>query len=147
MTCCNQYCAAEKQFDSKVAERDLQRYRRGGPDAVTRLMLAELRRWPLEGEDLMDIGSGIGVIGAELAGTGLASATLVEASPAYLDVARAEIELRYESRPTRFLHGDFATIADTVTDADVVTLDRVVCCYPDEALRIRSSQSLLPRTF
>jgi hypothetical protein len=26
-----------------VAERDLQRYRRGGPDAVTRLMLAELR--------------------------------------------------------------------------------------------------------
>jgi 2-polyprenyl-3-methyl-5-hydroxy-6-metoxy-1,4-benzoquinol methylase len=135
MTCCNQYCAAEKQFDSKVAERDLQRYRRGGPDAVTRLMLAELRRWPLEGEDLMDIGSGIGVIGAELAGTGLASATLVEASPAYLDVARAEIELRYESRPTRFLLGDFATISDTVTDADVVTLDRVVCCYPDaEAL-------------
>jgi hypothetical protein len=75
--------------------------------------------------------SGIGVIGAELAGTGLASATLVEASPAYLDVARAEIELRWESRPTRFLLGDFPTIADTLTDADVVTLDRVVCCYPD----------------
>jgi len=52
-----------------------------------------------------------------------------------LDVARAEVELRYEPRPTRFLLGDFATIADTVTDADVVTLDRVVCCYPDaEAL-------------
>jgi 2-polyprenyl-3-methyl-5-hydroxy-6-metoxy-1,4-benzoquinol methylase len=135
MTCCDQYCAAEKQFDSKVAERDLQRYRRGGPDAVARLMLAELRRWPLQGEDLLDIGSGIGVIGAELAGIGLASATLVEASPAYLDVARAEIELCYESRPTRFLLGDFATIADTLTDADVVTLDRVVCCYPDaEAL-------------
>src|SRR6266478_2639368 len=91
MTRCNQYCAAEKQFDSTVAERDLQRYRRGGPDAVTRLLLAELRRWPLQGEDLLDIGSGIGVIGAELAGTGLASATLVEASPAYLDVARARL--------------------------------------------------------
>jgi predicted RNA methylase len=60
MTCCYQYCAAEKQFDSKVAERDLQRYRRRGPDAVTRLMQAELRRWPLQGEDLLDIGSGIG---------------------------------------------------------------------------------------
>jgi hypothetical protein len=33
---------------------------------------------------LLEIGGGIGVIGAELAGIGLASATLVEASPAYL---------------------------------------------------------------
>jgi len=142
-----QYCAAEKQFDSKVAERDLKRYRRRGPNTITRLMLAELQRWPLQGEDLLDVGSGIGVVGAELAGTGLVSATLVEASPAYLDVARAEIESRYQSRPTRFLLGDFAMLADTLTDADVVTLDRVVCCYPDEALRIWSSQSLLPRTF
>ena len=147
MVCCTQYCAAEKQFDSKVAERDLKRYRRRPPNTITRLMLAELQRWPLQGEDLLDVGSGIGVVGAELAGTGLVSATLVEASPAYLDVARAEIESRYQSRPTRFLLGDFAMLADTLTDADVVTLDRVVCCYPDEALRIRSSQSLLPRTF
>jgi len=141
MTCCNQYCAAEKQFDGKVAERDLQRYRRRGPDAVARLMLAELRRWPLQGEELLDVGSGIGVIGAELAGNGLASATLVDASPAYLDVARAEIESRYESRPTRFLLGDFATIADTLTDADVVTLDRVVCCYPDAEALLRGAAS------
>jgi 2-polyprenyl-3-methyl-5-hydroxy-6-metoxy-1,4-benzoquinol methylase len=134
-------CAAKKQFDGKVAERDLKRYRRRGPDAVTRLMLAELRRWPLQGEDLLDVGSGIGVIGAELADAGLASATLVDASPAYLGVARAEIELRYESRPTRFLLGDFAMIADTLTDADVVTLDRVVCCYPDAEALLRGAAS------
>ena len=140
MTCCNQYCA-EKQFDGKKAESDLQRYRRRGPDAVTRLMLAELRRWPLQGEDLLDVGSGIGVIGAELADSRLASATLVDASPAYLDVARAEIESRYESRPTRFLLGDFATIADTVTAADVVTLNRVVCCYPDAEALLRGAAS------
>jgi len=140
MTCCNQYCA-EKQFDGKKAENDLRRYRRRGPDAVTRLMLAELRRWPLQGEDLLDVGSGIGVIGAELADSRLASATLVDASPAYLDVARAEIESRYESRPTRFLLGDFATIADTVTAADVVTLNRVVCCYPDAEALLRGAAS------
>jgi hypothetical protein len=33
-------------------------------------MLAELRRWPLEGQQLLDVGGGIGVISAELAGTG-----------------------------------------------------------------------------
>ena len=70
MACCTRYCAGETQFDSKVAQRDLRRYRRRGADATTRLMLAELRRWPLEGQQLLDVGGGIGVISAELAGTG-----------------------------------------------------------------------------
>lgn len=32
------------------AERDLRRYHRRGADATTRLLLTELRRWPLQGE-------------------------------------------------------------------------------------------------
>jgi SAM-dependent methyltransferase len=135
MVGCIRYCAAEAQFDRKVAERDLRRYRRRGPDATTRLMLAELRRWPLEGRRLLDVGGGIGVISRELAGTGVASATIVEASSAYLEVARREVGTRYGSRPTKFVLGDFVRIAAVLPDADVVTLDRVVCCYPDsEAL-------------
>ena len=133
MVCCTGYCAAEAQFDRKVAERDLRRYRRRGANATTRLMLAELRRWPLEGRQLLDVGGGIGVISAELAGAGVASATSVEASPAYLEVARREVGLKYGSRPTQFVLGDFAVIAGTLPDADVVTLERVVCCYPDAA--------------
>jgi 2-polyprenyl-3-methyl-5-hydroxy-6-metoxy-1,4-benzoquinol methylase len=135
MVCCTGYCAAAAQFDSKVAERDLRRYRRRGADATTRLIVAELRRWPLEGRHLLDVGGGIGVISCELADTRLASATMVEASPAYLEVARREVGLKFGSRPIQFILGDFAVIADTLLDADVVTLDRVVCCYPDaEAL-------------
>ncbi len=139
MTCCTQYCAAESQFNHKVAERELRRYRRRGAGATTRLMLAELRRWPLEGRRLLDVGGGIGVVSAELAGTGVASATLVEASPAYLEVARGEVAMRYASRPTQFLLGDFALIAETLPDADVVTLDRVVCCYPDAEALLRGA--------
>ena len=135
MVCCTRYCAAEAQFNRKVAERDLRLYRRRGADATTRLMLAELRRWPLEGRRLLDVGGGIGVISRELADTGVASATIVEASPAYLEVARREAGSQYGSRPTQFILGDFALIAGTLPEADVVTLDRVVCCYPDaEAL-------------
>jgi 2-polyprenyl-3-methyl-5-hydroxy-6-metoxy-1,4-benzoquinol methylase len=124
-------CVAENQFGPKVAERDLRRYRRRGADAVTKLMLAQLRHWPLQNKRLLNIGGGIGVISAELAADGIASATLVEASPTYLEVARQELQSRYGSRPTEFLLGDFARIADTLPDADVITLDRVVCCYPD----------------
>lgn len=139
MVCCTRYCAAEAQFDSKVAERDLRRYRRRGPDATTRLILAELRRWPLEGRKLLDVGGGIGVISAELAGAAIASVTVVEASPSYLEVAQREVGSRYESRPTKFILGDFALIAATLRDADVVTLDRVVCCYPDAEALLRGA--------
>ncbi len=139
MVCCTGYCAAEAQFNHKVAERDLRRYRRRGADATTRLMLAELRRWPLEGQRLLDVGGGIGVISKELASTGVASATVVEASPAYLEVARREAGSQYGSRPTQFVLGDFAAIAGTLPDADVVTLDRVVCCYPDAEALLRQA--------
>jgi len=104
MVCCTGYFAAEAQFDSKVAERDLRRHRRRGADATTRLVVAELRRWPLEGRSLLDIGGGIGVISCELANTRLATATIVEASPAYLEVAR---RVGAESRSTQFVLGDF----------------------------------------
>jgi 2-polyprenyl-3-methyl-5-hydroxy-6-metoxy-1,4-benzoquinol methylase len=140
MVCCKRYCAAEAQFDSKVAERDLRRYRRRGADRTTRLMLEELRRWPLEGRHLLDVGGGIGVIISELADTRVASAAIAEASPAYLEVARREVGSKYGCRPIQFVLGDFAVIAGTLPDADVVTLDRVVCCYPDaEALLVASA--------
>lgn len=139
MACCTGYCAAETQFDGKVAERDLRRYRRRGADVSTRLLLDELRRWPLEGRRLLDVGGGIGVISAELADTGVASVTMVEASPAYLEVARREIGSRYGLRPTQFILADFAAMAGTLPDADVVTLDRVVCCYPDGEALLREA--------
>jgi magnesium-protoporphyrin O-methyltransferase len=139
MAYCNGYCAAEAQFDGKVAEHDLRRYRRRGADVTTRLLLEELRRQPLEGRRLLDVGGGIGVISAELVDTGLASVTMVEASPAYLEVARREVGSKYGSRPTQFILGDFAAIANTLPKADVVTLDRVVCCYPDGEALLREA--------
>jgi magnesium-protoporphyrin O-methyltransferase len=75
----------------------------------------------------------------ELADSGVGSATVVEASPAYFDVTRSEVESRYGSRPTQFVVGDFAAIASTLADADVVTLDRVVCCYPDAEDLLRAA--------
>jgi len=139
MACRTGYCAAETQFDYKRAERDLRRCRRRGADVTTRLLLEELRRQPMERRRLLDVGGGIGVIGSELADAGVASLTMVEASPAYLEVARREVEPRYGSRPAQFKLGDFAAIADTLPSADVVTLDRVVCCYPDGEALLRKA--------
>jgi SAM-dependent methyltransferase len=135
VTCCACYCAAESKFDARVAEADLRRYQRNGPDVSTRVLLAELRRWPLQRVQLLDVGSGIGVISLELADAGLAGVTLADASPAHLEVARSQVESHYAPRPAQFILGDFAMNYGALPDADVVTLDRVVCCYPNaEAL-------------
>jgi len=131
VTCCARYCAAESRFDAKVAEADLRRYQRSGPDVSTQILLTELRRWPLNGLHLLDVGSGIGVISLELVGAGLAGVTLADASPAYLEVAQRQVGPRYAPRHAQFIFGDFAVTYDTLPDVDVVTLDRVVCCYPD----------------
>lgn len=131
MTCCSGHCAAASFFDPKVAQRDLRRYLRRGPDPWTRVLLSELRRQPLQGLHLLDVGGGVGVIAMELADSGLAIVTLADASPAYLDVARRQVTERYDTRPAHFVLGDFVETAPTLPNADVVTLDRVVCCYPD----------------
>jgi 2-polyprenyl-3-methyl-5-hydroxy-6-metoxy-1,4-benzoquinol methylase len=138
MHCCNGCCAAA-HFDPKVAERDLHRYQRRGPDVTTRMLLSELHRWPLQGLHLLDIGSGIGVIPVELAAAGLASVTLADASPAYLEAARHHLASRDSSRPAQFFLGDFAATAASLPDSDIVTLDRVVCCYPDVEALLRGA--------
>src|SRR5215468_1531651 len=139
MACCSRYCAAEAYFGKEVAEEDLKRYRRQGADAVTKILLAELRRRTLQDKRLLDVGCGIGVVSAELAGDGIGSATVVEASPAYIEVARQELAPRYGPRPTQFVLGDFVLLAGTLADADVVILDRVVCCYPDAKALLRAA--------
>src|SRR5215813_137861 len=139
MVCCERYCAAEKHFGRKTAERDLRRYQRGGADPITKLLLRELRRWSLQGLTLLDVGGGIGVIDMELAQDGVGAATVVEASPAYCEVARSAVERCYGSRPVQFIVGDFATLAPGLAEADVITLDRVVCCYPDAEALLRSA--------
>lgn len=139
MTCCASHCAAAGFFDTRIAKRDLRRYQRRGPDSSTRMLLSELRHGTLHDLHLLDVGSGIGVIAAELAADGLASATLVDASSAYLDAARQNVGSRYGSRPTQFILGDFASAPASLPEADIVTLDRVVCCYPNAEALLREA--------
>src|SRR5215813_11241330 len=132
MTFC---CSVEAHFGRGRAERDVRDYRRGRTPRVTKLLTTELLRPPLAGKHLLDIGAGIAAVTMELGASEAASATIVEASPAFLEIAERELKKRYGSRRVQFFRGDFTQIAETVPAADVTILDRVVCCYPDgEAL-------------
>lgn len=131
MTCAGHCCGIESQFDRRVAERDLERYRRKGPSASTRDLLTVVRGAGVRGSTVLDVGGGIGAVVHELLGAGGTSATLVDASPAYLGAARSEAERRGMGDRVTFRAGDFTALAQEIPTADVVTLDKVVCCYPD----------------
>jgi magnesium-protoporphyrin O-methyltransferase len=57
-------------------------------------------------------------------------AIVVDASSAFLTAATEEATRVGRSDAMEFIHGDFLSVAAELTAADVVTLDRVVCCYP-----------------
>jgi SAM-dependent methyltransferase len=118
-------------FDRRQAERDRDRYLRQGADRTTAMLLEMLRPYVSRGSTLLDIGGGIGVIDQELLRAGAGHAVLVDASPAYLGVARHEARRANMLNRMEFVDGDFVPRADSIDAAYIVTLDRVVCCYPD----------------
>lgn len=118
-------------FDRRVAEDDRERYRRRGPDRTTRMLLDLVSPHGVTGWTVLDVGGGIGVVDLELLRTGAARATLVEGSEAYLEVARQQAREANLLDRIELVEGDFVARAAGIDRADVVTLDRVICCYPD----------------
>jgi len=140
MNCC-QCEATDEHFGEERVKHELRRYRLKGPNPVTRILLEGLRAQNLQGSTLLDVGSGMGVILLELVDDGISSATLVESSSAYLKVAEAEARRLGHHESVKFAHGDFVQLAEQLPNVDVVTLNRVVCCYPYfEQLMTASSQ-------
>ena len=131
MTSCH-CCASDKEFDRRRARRDARRLRRRGPDPGTQQLLDAIRAAPLSlRPTLLDIGGGVGTIHHALLDQGFVHATHVDASAAYLAVAATEAERLSHANRVTFEHADFRTVAAALQAADVVTLDRVVCCDPD----------------
>ncbi|MGZ9225700.1 MAG: class I SAM-dependent methyltransferase [Anaerolineales bacterium] len=97
----------------------------------TNLILKAVRSLNLKNVDLLDIGGGIGAIHHELLKDTARQATHVDASSAYLTQAKAEAARRGHSEQVNFIHADFTDVASDLPEAEIVTLDRVVCCYPD----------------
>ncbi len=131
MRCCGQCAGIEQEFNAAVASRELARYRRHGASGTTRILIETLRSEGVAGLALLDIGGGIGAIQHELVRAGAAHVTSVDASSAYLQAQQDEAaRLGYAGRATHTA-GDFVTLALQIPDADIVTLDRVICCYHD----------------
>src|SRR5215216_2829741 len=128
---CNCCEITDNAFSESEARSEMRNYLRRGPMKQTKLILEAIRSLGMRNANLLDIGGGIGAIHHELLGDVAREVTHVDASSAYLKEAKGEAARRGHSDSVNFIHADFTDIAKELPEADIVTLDRVVCCYPD----------------
>ncbi len=128
---CNQCQAIEDFHNQKVVNQELARYRKKGPDDSTLKLINALQKEGIQGLTLIDIGGGVGGIQHALLQGGVSRATNVEASKAFLQAAREEAQRRNIDAQISHHYGNFVDLSEDIPPADIVTLDKVICCYPD----------------
>jgi magnesium-protoporphyrin O-methyltransferase len=121
----------DEAFDPGRARRSAARYRSRGLSRTAGRIVELVAANGVQGATVLEIGGGVGDLQVELLRRGAATTTNLELSPAYDDEARrllaaAGLTGRAERRLV-----DIAADPDAVEPADVVILNRVVCCYPD----------------
>ncbi len=146
MNCC-QCQGIEKIFDESYVAKELSHYRKKGPARTTRLLIEALKKNELQGLTLLDIGGGVGAIQHALLAAGLGQTTGVDASAAYIHAAESEARrLGFSERSTQ-QHGNFVDLAESLDPADIVTLDRVICCYDDMEKLVGLSSAKARRSY
>jgi len=141
VNCC-QCQGIEDFFSQRAAAADLKRYRRKGAAKTTRYLLDWLLEAGVEGLTLLDIGGGVGAIQHALLQAGARRATHVDASAAYLRASQQEAARQGHADRVTYHHGDFVTLAPHLPPADIVTLDKVICCYHDMPSLVTRSAAL-----
>lgn len=129
MVCeCCASAATASFFDADRARKELRDYHRRGPKPTTRRLLAGLHAGGAAGT-LLDAGSGSGILTLELLKSGVTRAVCIDLSPGALAVAQEEASRQGLANRITWQEGDLTELAATLPAVDIVTLDRVVCCY------------------
>ena len=148
MDCCSpEDSPFDREFNARTAEEDLRAYHRDGPTGLTRHLIDALSAGGIEGRTVLEIGGGVGTVRHELLHSGARAAVDVDASRAYVAAARGEAERQGHAARVDYRVGDFVSLVDEIAPADVVALDRVLCCYGDMASLVARSAALARRRY
>jgi magnesium-protoporphyrin O-methyltransferase len=130
MSCCVHSRDAGRFF-SRIARRERRRYERRGLERSQRALLAGIEQAGVVDASLLEIGCGVGYLHQRLLEAGAARAVGVDLSARMLEEAHAGAVARGLAERTDYREGDFLDISETLANADIVILDKVICCYPD----------------
>ena len=118
-------------FNERTARWDARRFRRRGlPTRARRLLNAIQRATPIDNATALEIGAGAGGLTITMLQQSLARAETIDASPAFAEATRALARERALEDRIRIVVADFAADPGIAAAADIVVLDRVICCYP-----------------
>ena len=129
-SCCDFRNAADLQFTVDKAAKELRAYQDGRVGPTTRLLRDGVVALGLNDGSLLDIGGGVGALTFELLERGMDAAVVADASIAYVRAAREEAIRRHRSAVVRIVYGDVLELSNDLPIVNLVTLDRVLCCYP-----------------
>lgn len=143
--CCARH-GQEEFFKDGFAKRTAKRYRRKGLDKTSQLMVERAAAGGLEGATVLEIGGGVGQLLLELLKAGAARGEIVELVPTYEEHARALADEAGVGERASFRTADLVADPAAGEPADVVVLNRVVCCTPDGVELAGIAASLARRT-
>ena len=144
MTSCCRSGPCEQMFTGKTARRDLERYRAKGVGKLERKMVASVVDAGLDGRRVLEIGGGVGALQAELLAAGASTGEVVELVQAYEPYARELAAEKGLAERVTFRVADVLDDPGAASPADVVVLNRVVCCSPD-GIELAATASRLTR--
>jgi 2-polyprenyl-3-methyl-5-hydroxy-6-metoxy-1,4-benzoquinol methylase len=131
MSSCCQPDDYDRVFDEKHARTKARDYARKGLTGDAHRIVDFIRGRMSQGYDVLEVGGGVGEIQLELLKTGAAHVTNVELATRYETVASELLSERGVTDRVERRLGDFVREAGDIPAADVVVMNRVVCCYPD----------------
>ncbi len=130
MDCCN-VNGLNEVFNKSKAAKESKKYLSKGLDRRATMVLEYLTDQGVPGASILEIGCGVGSLHMELLKQGAGSAIGVEVSRSYVEAATDLSRTLGFQDATHYHMGNFVDLDEDIPSADIVVLDRVICCYPD----------------
>lgn len=144
MNCCSsspQPTPGTGRFFSKRSGKYLKTFRRKGLAKEQRYLIEGISKRSLSGRSILEIGCGVGGLHLSLLQNGAGKASGIDLSEGMIRNARSLAQELSLTERTEYLQGDFVEHHAAVKSADIVILDKVVCCYEDVMSLVEKSTS------
>ena len=149
MNCCKSSPSLQgtNKFFSKHADRYLKQFRKKGLAKEQKHLVKGIEQSSITGKSILEIGCGIGGLHLTMLQHGASAAVGIDISEGMIEGAKQlSKELDFEDQ-TQYLLGDIVQMNGTIPEADIVVLDKVVCCYEDIDRLMATSLSKSTHTY
>jgi hypothetical protein len=128
--CCARH-GQEEMFGERPARLAARRYRRKGADKMARSLARRAAARGVDDTTVLEIGGGLGTVLLELLRRGAARGEIVELVPSYEPFVHELAAEQGVGDRVAFRTADLVADPASRVPADLVVLNKVVCCTPD----------------